>query len=70
MGYRTPHIVRLGKEGVSFTDYYGQQRCKAGRTAFITGQNPLRTGLTKVGMRGAELDLRPEDTTVGGVSSH
>jgi arylsulfatase A-like enzyme len=64
MGYRTPHIDRLGEEGVTFTDYYGQQSCTAGRVAFITGQNPVRTGLTKVGMPGAELGLQPEDPTI------
>ena len=64
MGYRTPNIDRLAKEGVSFTDYYGQQSCTAGRAAFITGQNPLRTGLTKVGMPGATLGLQPEDPTI------
>ncbi len=53
MGYRTPNIDRVAAEGVTFTDYYGQQSCTAGRAAFITGQNPLRTGLTKVGMPGA-----------------
>ncbi len=64
MGYRTPNIDRLAAEGVSFTDYYGQQSCTAGRAAFITGQNPLRTGLTKVGMPGADIGLRPEDPTI------
>src|SRR5262245_57234176 len=64
MGYRTPNIDRLGAEGVTFTDYYGQQSCTAGRAAFITGQNPVRTGLTKVGMPGAELGLQPEDATI------
>ena len=64
MGYRTPNIDRVADEGVSFTDYYGQQSCTAGRAAFITGQNPLRTGLTKVGMPGADLGLQPEDPTI------
>jgi len=64
MGYRTPNIDRIAEEGISFTDYYGQQSCTAGRAAFITGQNPLRTGLTKVGMPGAELGLQPEDPTI------
>src|SRR5687768_17387628 len=50
MGYRTPNIDRIAEGGINFTDYYGQQSCTAGRSAFITGQNPLRTGLTKVGM--------------------
>ncbi len=53
MGYRTPNIDRVANEGVAFTDYYAQQSCTAGRAAFITGQNPIRTGLTKVGMPGA-----------------
>ena len=64
MGYRTPNIDRIGEEGVQFTDYYGQQSCTAGRAAFITGQNPVRTGLTKVGMPGADLGLQPEDPTI------
>ena len=59
MGYETPNIDRLAHEGVAFTDYYGQQSCTAGRAAFITGQNPLRTGLTKVGLPGADFGLRP-----------
>ena len=50
MGYQTPNIDRVAHEGVKLTDWYGQQSCTAGRAAFITGQNPLRTGLTKVGM--------------------
>ena len=53
MGYRTPNIDRIGKEGATFTDWYGQQSCTAGRAAFITGQSPIRTGLTKVGLPGA-----------------
>jgi arylsulfatase len=64
MGYRTPNIDRIANEGLSFTDYYGQQSCTAGRAAFITGQNPVRTGLTKVGLPGADLGLRPEDPTI------
>ncbi|HEY8948139.1 MAG TPA: arylsulfatase [Rhizomicrobium sp.] len=64
MGYRTPNIDRIAKEGANFTDFYGQQSCTAGRAAFITGQSPIRTGLTKVGMPGAGLGLRPEDPTV------
>jgi arylsulfatase A-like enzyme len=64
MGYRTPNIDRVANEGVAFTDYYGQQSCTAGRAAFITGQNPIRTGLTKVGMPGADVGLRPEDPTI------
>ena len=61
MGYRTPNIDRIAKEGAMFTDFYGQQSCTAGRAAFITGQSPIRTGLTKVGMPGATLGLKAED---------
>ncbi len=64
MGYRTPNIDRIADEGVKFTDYYGEQSCTAGRAAFITGQNPYRSGLTKVGMPGADLGLRAEDPTI------
>jgi arylsulfatase len=64
MGYRTPNIDRLAKEGIDFTDYYGQQSCTAGRAAFLTGQNPIRTGLTKVGMPGSPIGLQPEDPTI------
>jgi arylsulfatase A-like enzyme len=64
MGYRTPNIDRVANEGVTFTDWYGQQSCTAGRAAFITGQNPLRTGLTKVGMPGAMVGLHAEDPTI------
>ena len=53
MGYRTKNIDRIASEGARFTDYYGEQSCTAGRAAFITGQNPYRTGLTKVGLPGA-----------------
>ena len=64
MGYHTPNIDRVAHEGCAFTDYYGQQSCTAGRAAFITGQNPLRTGLTKVGMPGSTLGLQAEDPTI------
>jgi arylsulfatase len=64
MGYRTPNIDRIAEEGARFTDYYGEQSCTAGRAAFITGQNPYRSGLTKVGMPGADLGLRAEDPTI------
>ena len=53
MGYQTPNIDRIAKEGALFTDWYGEQSCTAGRAAFITGQSPIRTGLTKVGLPGA-----------------
>jgi arylsulfatase len=65
MGYRTPNIDRIAKDGALFTDFYAQQSCTAGRAAFITGQAPIRTGLTKVGTPGATLGLRPEDPTIG-----
>ena len=64
MGYETPNIDRIAREGIEFTDYYGQQSCTAGRAAFITGQNPVRTGLTKVGIPGADVGLQPEDPTI------
>jgi len=64
MGYPTPNIDRIAIEGVKFTDWYGQQSCTAGRAAFITGQNPLRTGLTKVGLPGSTLGLQAEDPTI------
>jgi len=64
MGYRTPNIDRIADEGVRFTDYYGEQSCTAGRAAFICGQNPIRTGLTKVGMPGAAVGLQPGDPTI------
>jgi arylsulfatase len=67
MGYRTPNIDRIAKEGAMFTDWYGQQSCTAGRAAFITGQSPIRTGLTKVGLPGADLGLQPEDPTIADV---
>ena len=64
MGYETPNIDRVAREGIEFTDYYAQQSCTAGRAAFITGQNPVRTGLTKVGMPHADLGLQAEDPTI------
>jgi arylsulfatase A-like enzyme len=64
MGYQTPNIDRIGAEGATFTDWYGQQSCTAGRACFITGQNPIRTGLTKVGMPGATIGLHAEDPTI------
>ena len=64
MGYRTPNIDRIAKEGMLFTDAYGEQSCTAGRAAFLTGQIPFRTGLTKVGLPGADLGLQPEDVTI------
>ncbi|HCD54076.1 MAG TPA: arylsulfatase, partial [Halieaceae bacterium] len=64
MGYTTPNIDRIARDGIRFTDYYGEQSCTAGRSAFITGQSPIRTGLTKVGMPGADIGLQPEDVTL------
>jgi arylsulfatase len=64
MGYRTPNIDRIAKEGAMYTDWYGQQSCTAGRAAFITGQSPIRTGLTKVGLPGAKLGLQAEEPTI------
>ena len=64
MGYRTPNIDRIGEEGMRFTDCYGEQSCTAGRAAFITGQSVFRTGLSKVGLPGADLGLRDEDPTI------
>ncbi len=64
MGYQTPNLDRIAKEGVMFTDAYGQQSCTAGRAAFITGQSPKRTGLLKIGMPGEPIGLQKEDPTV------
>jgi arylsulfatase len=64
MGYQTPNIDRVAKEGMIFTDYYAEQSCTAGRSAFITGQSVFRTGLSKVGMPGADLGMRKEDPTI------
>jgi len=64
MGYQTPNIDRIAQEGVLFTDAYGQQSCTAGRAAFVTGQSPIRTGLLKVGLPGADLGLSTEDPTI------
>ena len=54
MGYTTPNIDRIASEGIAFTDYYGQQSCTAGRAAFVGGTSPVRTGMTKVGLPGAQ----------------
>src|SRR5512138_2019287 len=64
MGYRTPNIDRIADEGVRFTDYYGEQSCTAGRAAFILGQSVIRSGLSKVGLPGAQLGIKPEDPTI------
>jgi len=67
MGYKTPNIDRVAKEGMMFTDYYAEQSCTAGRASFITGQHGLRTGMTKVGLPGATLGLQKEDPTIAEV---
>ena len=64
MGYKTPNIDSIANEGALFTDWYGQQSCTAGRAAFITGQSPMRTGLTKVGLPGAPEGIKVEDPTI------
>lgn len=64
MGYQTPNIDRIAREGARFTDWYGQQSCTAGRAAFIMGQSPIRTGLTKVGLPGSTLGIQPQDPTI------
>ncbi len=64
MGYKTPNIDRLAKEGMMFTDIYAEQSCTAGRSSFLTGQSGLRTGLTKVGLPGATQGLQKEDPTI------
>jgi len=64
MGYQTPNIDRVANEGMIFTDYYAEQSCTAGRSAFITGQSVFRTGLSKVGLPGADLGMREEDPTI------
>lgn len=64
VGYKTPNIDRIANEGMMFTDYYAQNSCTAGRAAFITGQSPFRTGLTKVGMPGAPVGLQARDVTI------
>lgn len=67
MGYRTPNIDRIAQEGVAFTDYYAQQSCTAGRAAFIGGNVPVRTGMTKVGLPGAEQGWQETDVTMATV---
>ena len=64
MHYKTPNIDRMAHEGALFTDYYAQQSCTAGRAAFITGQSPIRTGLTKVGLPGSPIGLQKQDPTL------
>jgi arylsulfatase A-like enzyme len=64
MGYRTPNIDRIAKEGAMFTDWYAQQSCTAGRAAFMTGQSGFRTGLLKIGMPGGKEGISPKDPTL------
>ena len=64
MGYKTPNIDRIAREGMMFTDYYAEQSCTAGRSSFLTGQATLRTGLSKVGVPGATLGLQAKDATI------
>ncbi len=67
MGYKTPNIDSIARDGALFTDWYAQQSCTAGRAAFLTGQSPIRTGLTKVGLPGAELGLSADDPCIAQV---
>jgi len=67
MGYETPNIDRLAKEGLRFLHYYGEQSCTAGRAAFLTGQHGIRTGLTKVGFPGAPMGMSQKDPSIGGI---
>ncbi len=67
MGYQTPNIDRIAEEGMMFTDYYGEQSCTAGRSSFIMGQSVFRTGLSKVGLPGAEEGMMVEDPTIAGL---
>jgi arylsulfatase len=67
VGYKTPNIDRIAAEGILFTDYYGEQSCTAGRSSFIMGQSVFRTGLSKVGLPGAEQGMKEEDPTIAGL---
>jgi arylsulfatase A-like enzyme len=67
MGYKTPNIDRIAQEGMRFTDYYGEQSCTAGRSSFIMGQSVFRTGLSKVGLPGADIGMRKEEPTIAGL---
>jgi arylsulfatase len=67
MGFQTPNIDRIAREGIMFTDYYGEQSCTAGRSSFIMGQSVFRTGLSKVGLPGAQEGMREEDPTIAGM---
>src|SRR6202042_1369456 len=67
MGYETPNIDRIGREGIRFQHYYGEQSCTAGRAAFLTGQHGIRSGLTKVGFPGAPMGMSQQDPSIGGL---
>ena len=67
MGYETPNIDRIAREGIKFQHYYGEQSCTAGRAAFLTGQHGIRTGLTKVGFPGAPMGMSQLDPSIGGL---
>lgn len=67
MGYETPNIDRIANEGARFLHYYGEQSCTAGRSAFLTGQHIIRTGLSKVGFPGAPMGMSQEDPSIGGL---
>ena len=67
MGYHTPNIDRVAKEGMAFTDYYAEQSCTAGRASFIMGQSVFRSGLSKVGLPGAKEGMQVEDPTIAGL---
>ena len=67
MGYTTPNIDRVAKEGICFLHYYAEQSCTAGRAAFLTGQHGIRTGLTKVGFPGAPMGMSQLDPSIGGL---
>ncbi len=67
MGYHTPNIDRIADDGMIFTDYYGEQSCTAGRSSYIMGQSVFRTGLSKVGLPGADLGMQEEDPTIAGL---
>ena len=67
MGYETPNIDRIAKEGLKFQHYYGEQSCTAGRSAFLTGQHIMRSGLSKVGFPGAPMGMSQLDPSIGGL---
>src|ERR1700759_2267596 len=67
MGYETPNIDRVAREGIKFLHYYGEQSCTAGRAAFLTGQHGIRSGLTKVGFPGAPMGMSQQDPSIGGL---